>query len=210
MEHPDPFIISTFFNVSKNGRFTTPELNLHNGGKIRTWFPLSIYETHTVDWKKIPDYQEKIFKPNINVFTSPFFNSLRINILDHSKEFLKQLGYDDNFCNSSYIKNMTCEITHKGHTENRHTHSESLLTGEYYLKSHPNDKLRFYPYQDIKPLVHSVNELSYEYATYECRLGTLLFFLGNTIHQSLTQQEEEKITIKFNVASDSILDKFIE
>ncbi len=186
MEHPDPFIISTFFNVSKNGRFTTPELNLHNGGKIRTWFPLSIYETHTVDWKKIPDYQEKIFKPNINVFTSPFFDSLRINILDHSKEFLKQLGYDDNFCNSSYIKNMTCEITHKGHTENRHTHSESLLTGEYYLKSH------------------------YEYATYECRLGTLLFFLGNTIHQSLPQQEEEKITIKFNVASDSILDKFIE
>ena len=65
MEHPDPFIISTFFNVSKNGRFTTPELNLHNGGKIRTWFPLSIYETHTVDWKKIPNYQEKIFKPTL-------------------------------------------------------------------------------------------------------------------------------------------------
>jgi|TARA_R110000824_G_scaffold375769_1_gene566732 hypothetical protein len=210
MEHPDPVVISTFFNVSKTGRFTTPELNLHNGGKIRTWFPLSIYECGTVDWKKIPDYQKELIKPNINIFTSSLFDSLRVNILNHSKEFLKQLGYNNNFCESSYIKNMTYKITHKGHTEKCHTHSGSLLTGEYYLKSHPKDKLRFYPHENMKPLAHSVNELSYEYATYECRIGTMLFFKGTTIHQNLPQQEEEKITIKFDVVSDSILNKINE
>lgn len=202
----------SFYMISKK--------QLKSGAEIHTWFPKNIYinnidEQYTVeDLKEIENILKSLDSEDINSFEFNVSKSKTINdsiikkekklkelfekILFSVKEFCIELGYDEEFCKKLSIQYSWFNISKKGDYVQKHIHSNSFLSGTFYVKSGKDDCIRFYD-EDMLPSPSNVNNYSYTNTTYNCEPGIVLIFKSNLPHSTNKQTSKEKISISFNV-----------
>jgi len=185
--------------------------------KIELWFPTPIYYVDNVfgnkynEIKKIFDSHKYDTKRNeyFNVETSkkdlgnsesqlhqiekfkPVFDVLNT----HVSHFAKKLGYTNNLnIDTSWVNKSV-----KGDYLYPHVHEFSIISGAYYVKATPDDKLYFKKnIMDMKRPALKQNNINQRVIEYPCESDKLILFLSDTLHMTLPQKAEEKMTLSFN------------
>lgn len=127
------------------------------------------------------------------------FHLLSETILNRAKIYAKALGYTHR-CNNLKIDNMWFNISTENDYLFPHTHSDSVISGAFYVKAPNTAKIKIF--SDCKKMItppeDTSNPLSFEYASYDCIPGRLLLFKSDTLHGTEKQPVGEKIVISFN------------
>lgn len=188
--------------------------------QIHTWFPQSVYQIDDLLKDGLADLEAAVrdqaeksgmiindqlavpstHRTNNQLHTLAAFQDIAWTVMDHAAVFLRELGYIDEFIDNCRIANMWANISGPGHYIFPHVHSNSVLSGAYYVKKSPGAKLRFYSNLTsmvAKPQIY--NMLNYEYCDYDCEPGRLLLFRSDFLHGTQAQTEGEKIVISFNI-----------
>jgi uncharacterized protein (TIGR02466 family) len=185
--------------------------------KIDTWFPKSVYIKDNIYLEKL-NYFEKTIKEKFNKYGHkryPLQNvdsiyetynnlhkdiefDLLVNkILESSKEFLNCLGYKNK---ELKITEMWSNISYEKDHLFPHNHSNSILSGAFYVKGNTENKIKFFDNSfDMMPKPQTFNNLNYKYCEYECLPGRLLIFRSDFLHGTEAQTTNEKIVISFNL-----------
>jgi len=187
--------------------------------KIDKWFPTAIYCENDVCLNDISTYETTIKNilmqygygkggmQNVSSTHQTYdtlhklkeFTNLKTHILNRASEFAYELGYTDQSDNIQ-IKNMWANVSQKGDYLFPHTHSDSVISGAYYVKGHKDLKIKFLtPQNRMIKSPDKFSELSYEFCDYECYTGRLLLFKSNTNHATEKQLVDEKIVVSFNL-----------
>ena len=147
------------------------------------------------------DSKDKIYIGHdvMDIHLHPSFKSLSAQILIHTHEFASYLGYNDECCQGLQMTHMWFNISHKHTSLLKHLHPGSIVSGVYYVKSSPKNKILFYGKDSMVLPPKTPNRLSYESVTYECLQSRLLLFKSNLEHSAPRQEEKEKISISFNI-----------
>jgi len=188
--------------------------------KIHTWFPKSLYIVEDLHLSDLDIYENKIkeifnysstksngmlsvsssHKTNDQLHLDPTFEKLVNSIYEHSYKFLNLLGYSDSFIDSVDIKNMWANISVSGDFIFPHIHSDSILSGAFYIKKYEGSKIKFFnDITSMYPKPEKFNELNYEYCDYDCNPGRLILFKSDFLHGTEKQPTGEKIVISFNI-----------
>ena len=192
------------------------QLDIHT--RIDTWFPKSVYSVTNFHIDKLNLYENKILsiqnKSNFikheefdiissynknQILNHNIFLDLKNDIIEHSKNYLNQLGLSEEKTNNVKIINSWFNISNKNDSVNKHIHSESFLSGAYYIKSDENDLIYFHKEDDMLLHQDNLNELSFNKVAYECREGVLLLFKSNLNHSTNKHKGNGKIVISFNI-----------
>ena len=185
-------------------------------GIVQPWFPKLVYfkdEVHTEQldlWAdmirtelasiNVPYTSELLVKSNhgqSNMLKTEEFAPLWDTIIDHSKWFLGYMGYLNV---KLQMTDAWANISYKDDYLFPHRHSGSLLSGAFYLKSSPTDRIMFLDSDPTLMRPSHPTELTWDKVTYDCYPGRLMLFKSDTLH-GVTRQEsnEEKIVISFNI-----------
>lgn len=131
------------------------------------------------------------------------FDSLREYINHYSLIMLDAQGYNIND-NTKLNIDMWCNVCEKESFLFPHTHSGSMLSGVFYVKTSQEDSIIFYNTQKLISNICKANiptRISCSQITYKCILGTLLIWNSDLLHGNPRREsEEEKIAISFNVS----------
>lgn len=138
---------------------------------------------------------------NPSLHENPDFQPLVEKIYANAASFLHALGCSNDFIKRMHILNMWSNISHKGDFVGPHIHSNSILSGVYYVKKFSGSKIKFYKniYENIK-LDGVPNDLSYTSCDYDCDPGRLLIWKSDVLHGTDQQSSGEKIAVSFNIA----------
>lgn len=188
---------------------------------IETWFPTGVFVEDDLLTESLSTFEDKIktvrkeqgvirgsiqsvestHKTFDQLHTLEEFSNLSEMILNRAKLFAKELGYTNRF-DMLHIDNMWSNISYEGDYLFPHTHSDSVISGAFYVKSPSNSKIKFFSNhsQMITPPDQMNSPLSYEYASYDCQPGRLLLFKSDTKHGTEKQPAGEKIVISFNLS----------
>ena len=185
------------------------------GYKINNLFTKPVYQVDFLLNNKL-NYYEKIIKKhcvNLNrndyhyvnssylieeLHTKKEFDNLFDTIITHSKEFLKQLGYDN--LKNIKILNSWFNISKQNDYLQKHIHNGSLLSGVFYIKSDVNDVITFYDTVDVTQVPNRATEISYSRYELNCVPGRLLLFKSSLEHGTPRQKSKEKIAVSFNIS----------
>ena len=190
-------------------------------GKINAWFPRSIYVSDNVlvnELDRLEDICKNILSDNgflknnmlsvdsthktkNDLYTDQRFKNLKDKILEHSTLYLSELGYDEECIKKLQFTGMWCNISKIDDFIFPHVHSNSLLSGVFYIKSSPPNKIRFF--KDLTSMLlkpKEYNIFNYEYCDYDCVPGRLLLFLSDFLHGNERQESDEKIAVSFNLS----------
>lgn len=190
-------------------------------GNIHLWFPKSVYVADNLlldDLLNLENSCKDIIensgtiknnmlsvnsthKTNSDLYNRNEFKILKEEILKHSKNYLLEMGYNNEYLENLKFTNMWCNISKENDFIFPHVHSNSLLSGVFYIKSENANKIRFFkdPANMLaKPQEYNI--FNYEYCDYECFPGRLLLFLSDLLHGNEKQEAEEKIAISFNLS----------
>ena len=190
-----------------------------NSPKIETWFPKLIYLVDKVCLNLLSNIEANIKKDNtktkrtqtLNVDSTHLINRslhtqkqyklLVTEIESHSRIFLTNMGYNDEYVSKCFISSMWYNISNKDDFLFPHTHPGSILAGAFYVKTIEENNIIFY--DDLTTSYEPPSEitnLSMTTCTYPCIPGRLLLFRSNFIHATPKQiGEGEKIVISFNI-----------
>ena len=184
--------------------------------EIDSLFPVPLYKTSlNVDLKSIKKHISKIakqYKLNrneiLNVDTShnvydlvkdDFFKPLLNEFLNHSKIFLKELGYDQAFLNQCFVESSWFNLSFKNDNLAKHTHPGSFVSGAFYVEADPVDHIYIFR-EDAMTLPRSnTTYLSTRYVQYPCKKSQLLIFKSNLNHNTGTKKKGKKTVISFNI-----------
>ena len=129
------------------------------------------------------------------------FDALRQFINYHAVIYLNTLGYETD--NRKLNINLWCNISDEGGFLFPHTHSGSLISGVFYVKSSEDDQIIFYNNHRLIsniPVAKNRNQYSAESVSYKCNKGSLLMWTSDCIHGNPKRHsKEEKIAISFNI-----------
>lgn len=188
--------------------------------KIHTWFPKSLYVVDDLLVDKLSEYENKIkeifsnsgavsngmlavtssHKTNDQLHLDPVFQLLVDAIYEHAYKFLSSLGYSNEFIDTLDIINMWSNISYSGDFIFPHVHSDSMLSGAFYIKKYEGSKIKFFnDVTSMMPKPSIFNELNYEYCDYDCDPGRLILFKSDFLHGTEKQPSGEKIVISFNI-----------
>ena len=184
--------------------------------EIDSLFPVPLYKTSlNVDLKSIKKHISKIakqYKLNrneiLNVDTShnvydlvkdDFFKPLLNEFLNHSKIFLKELGYDQAFLNQCFVESSWFNLSFKNDNLAKHTHPGSFVSGAFYVEADPSDHIYFYREDDMTLPPSNPTYLSTRYVQYPCKKSQLLIFKSNLNHNTGTKKKGKKTVISFNI-----------
>jgi uncharacterized protein (TIGR02466 family) len=188
--------------------------------QIHKWFPKPIYIVDDQLIPLIPTYEAKIkelfknvggntngmlsvdstHKTNDQLHLDPVFESLNNIIYEHAYNFLVNLGYNNEFIDTLDIINMWVNISHKDDFIFPHVHSNSIISGAFYIKKFEGSKIKFFnDVTSMMPKPTTFNELNYEYCDYDCDVGRLILFKSDFLHATERQPDGEKIVISFNL-----------
>ena len=128
------------------------------------------------------------------------FQLLADKIMKKTKEFASSLGYSNKIVDNFYYKNMWANISHEGDFNFPHTHGNSLISGAFYVKCHPGNRIRFFNKLDDMMLAPDIkNEINSDYCEYDCIPNRLILFKSDFLHGNPKQESGEKIVISFNI-----------
>jgi uncharacterized protein (TIGR02466 family) len=191
-------------------------------GKIDKWFFKSVYVADGLltnelaqleaDIKSLHDSYaitrtgmqqvNSLHKTYDQIHTRPELAPLVSVVQLHAKEYLLALGYTMEQISKMVINNMWSNISGEGDFIAPHHHSNSIVSGAFYIKALPDSKLRFYNTPSMMLSPDTFTELSYEYCLYECIPGRLLLFKSDLMHGTDKQGPGEKIVISFNISKE--------
>lgn len=193
---------------------------LQSGAEIHSWFPKNVYINNIDEQYTLEDLKEleNILKSsdcqskrnwefNVDSYSIEDNSKLLKNnkiknvfnkLLEASKEFCREIGYDEAFCEKLEIVNKCFNIGKKGDYVQKHIHTDSLLSGNFFIKCNEKDGIRFYDEDLIEP-PYITNDYSYTNATYNCTPGTFVLFKSSLPHSTNKQTSKEKITLSFNI-----------
>lgn len=190
-------------------------------GVIHKWFPKVVYTNDCVLMGNLLAYENTIrsiissngavrnsmlavdstHKTNDQLHLMSEFETLVHQILLNSTVFLIELGYVGALENLK-ISNMWANISHEHDFIFPHVHSNSLLSGAFYVKKYPDSKISFFnDIASIMPDPQVRNELNYAYCEYDCNPGRLLLWKSDFLHGTKKQHTGEKIVISFNITN---------
>lgn len=188
--------------------------------QIHKWFPKPIYVVDDVLIDYLSAYEGRIqelfkttgastngmlsvdstHKTNDQLHLDPVFQTLINAIYEHAYNFLVSLGYSNEFIDTIDITNMWANISHKDDFIFPHVHSDSLISGAFYIKKYTGSKIKFFnDVTSMMPKPSTFNELNYEYCDYDCNPGRMLLFKSDFLHATERQTDGEKIVISFNL-----------
>ena len=139
-------------------------------------------------------------RTNPDLHQQPVFQSLTAEINRGAATFLISLGCNNDYIQKLGITNMWANISYPGDFVGPHIHSNSVLSGVYYVKKFPGSKIRFY--KNIYSMIHIEavrNDLSYATCDYDCDPGRLLLWQSDVLHGTDQQTGDEKIAVSFNI-----------
>jgi uncharacterized protein (TIGR02466 family) len=190
--------------------------------RIDTWFPKSVYVVDGVlvdqlaklesDIKSLHDGHEitrtgmqqvnSLHKTFDEIHTRPELAPVVEQIQFHAAEYLTKIGYSMKQISKMVINNMWSNISHENDFVAPHHHSNSIISGAFYIKALPDSKLRFYNNPSMALSPDNFTELSYEYCLYDCIPGRLLLFKSDFMHGTDKQGPGEKIVVSFNISKE--------
>jgi uncharacterized protein (TIGR02466 family) len=188
--------------------------------QIHKWFPKSIYVIDDQLLNYLLAFEGRIqelfkntgassngmlsvdstHKTDDQLHLDPVFESLNNIIYEHAYNFLVTLGYSNEFIDTLDITNMWANISHKDDFIFPHVHSDSVLSGAFYIKKYEGSKIKFFnDVTSMMPKPNTFNELNYEYCDYDCNPGRMILFKSDFLHGTERQTDGEKIVISFNL-----------
>lgn len=189
-------------------------INKNNEFEIHGLFPKPILKVDNLFTDKLNNYEKTIKSYNqklirndynnvdtshnlINIHIEKEFTDLFDTILNYSKVFLKEIGYDN--LNNIKINNSWFNISKKNDYLQKHIHKGSLISGAFYIKSGKNDTIDFFDNNDMTMDPERCTELSTTAFSFNCIPGRLLLFKSSLEHGTPKQTSKEKIVISFNI-----------
>ena len=184
-------------------------------GKIELWFPTPIYYVDNVFGDNFEKTQQLFLNHNYNTTRNDYLNvetSFSPNRLKsihkvekfkyvfdeiekHVYNFAKNLGYVHDLELSTSWVNQSVENDYLY----PHIHSGSLISGAYYIKGNEKDKITFTKnIMDMKLPPEKENSFNQRSIDYPCISDRLILFLSDTLHMTLKQKANEKMTLSFN------------
>lgn len=129
------------------------------------------------------------------------FEPLVKEIQNYAYIFLEKLGYSEQSISTMRMKQLWANSSTQGNYLFPHIHSNSVISGAYYVKASSTDCIQFYDNVTDTTLVPdnptSINQRSVDYA---CRPGRLLMFKSNMLHGTTVKKDiSEKIVMSFNI-----------
>ena len=190
-------------------------------GNMHLWFPKSVYVADNLLIDKLSDLEQSCrnivnsigtlknnmlsvnstHKTKSDLYNYSEFQDLKDQILKHAKDYLLEIGYNVEYLENLKFTNMWCNISKENDFIFPHVHSNSLLSGVFYVKSNTSNKIRFF--KDPSSMLakpQQYNIFNYEYCDYECVPGRVLLFLSDFLHGNERQEASEKIAISFNLS----------
>ena len=190
-------------------------------GNIHLWFPRSVYVADKLLLDELSTLENSCkniiegvgtlknnmlsvnstHKTNSNLYNHSEFKILKDEILKHSKNYLLEIGYSAEYLENLKFTNMWCNVSKEHDFIFPHVHSNSLLSGVFYIKSSVPNKIKFFKDPSnmlAKPQEYNI--FNYEYCDYDCLPGRLLLFLSDFLHGNERQESNEKIAVSFNLS----------
>jgi uncharacterized protein (TIGR02466 family) len=136
------------------------------------------------------------------------FKHLADKIMLHCKAYGSLLGYSDSQLKNLKMTNMWFNQSDQGDFNFPHTHSNSLFSGAYYLKTVEENKISFHDFSNMNLIPENpTNYLNIE-SWLQCSTNHLLIFQSDLVHSNPRQiNTGEKITISFNVIYENLIEE---
>ena len=136
-----------------------------------------------------------------DLFNIVQFEPLIKEIQNNAYIFLEKLGYSENSINAMRLKQLWANSSRQYDYLFPHIHSNSIISGAFYVKSSNTDYIQFYNDVTDTTLVPetatSINQRSFDY---QCAPGRLLMFKSNMLHGTTVKKDMgEKLVMSFNI-----------
>ena len=182
--------------------------------KIELWFPTPIYYSDNVLGNEFKNKQETFLNHHydtvrndyMNVDTSHSLLDLNVHHLEkfqsvfdvidqHVNIFAQKLGYRHKLkCETSWVNK-----SYKNDYLYPHVHSYALISGAYYIQSLKEDHIHFMKdVKDMKLLPVVNNDLNHRSISYPCVTDRIILFSSDTLHHTMKQKSDFKMTLSFN------------
>jgi uncharacterized protein (TIGR02466 family) len=197
--------------------------------EIISIFPIPIYrsklsrELNKKELTFINDTKLKVYKNLSNttsndtyILNNKLFKNLKEELYLKIKDYFnKIISPADNI--TPYITQSWLNYTEKNQYHQKHTHTNSLVSGVFYINSEEKfDKIKFFNenYKIIKPEVKTWNIWNAEECCFSVKTGDILLFPSSLMHAVENKQgNNTRISLAFNVFIKGIVgrkDKLIE
>jgi uncharacterized protein (TIGR02466 family) len=129
------------------------------------------------------------------------FQPLVKEIQNFAYIFLEKLGYSEQCISTIRLKQMWANSSKAGDYLFPHIHSNSVLSGAYYVKSSSTDCIQFYnDVTDTTLVPENPTEINCRSTDYSCLPGRLILFKSNLLHGTTIKKDmNEKIVMSFNI-----------
>ena len=136
-----------------------------------------------------------------NLYDVQQFQPLVKEIQNFSYIFLEQLGFSSDEISKMTLKNMWGNISTEGNYLFPHIHSNSIISGAFYVKASNTDYIQFYnDITDTSYLPATSTAYTKRINEQQCVSGRLLLFRSNLLHGTTVKKDtSEKIVVSFNV-----------
>lgn len=131
--------------------------------------------------------------------TMPEFQSLVEEIYNHVYDYLKNMGYSDDFISRVKIAEMWANRSFANENLQTHVHPNCLLSGAYYVESSTESKLVFSDLSNMMPEPETFTETSMNVRWYEAKPGRMIIFKSDMPHGTNQQTFDNRIVISFNL-----------
>jgi len=127
------------------------------------------------------------------------FQPLVDSIFTVLKEFIIDMGYDEEFLNCLYISNMWANKSCQGDLLEDHIHESSLFSGSYYIESSKDSRIIFKDFTNMLPVPLNFTPSSLRCRWYETVPGRLVIFRSDMPHSTNKQSSTDRTVISFNI-----------
>ena len=183
--------------------------------KIHNLFPTPVYTTgldyiipqDELNFIKSQDFQQNKYNHrsiDSYLLEREELSTLRNEIDKHVQFYFKEV-YQPNNQVSLHITQSWCNKTFPGEMHHKHAHTNSLVSGVYYISANPNtdsiwfDKGIFNPLE-IEPVTYNIHNASTWY--YPVSTGMLVLFPSSLLHYvdivQEDQERESRMSLSFN------------
>ena len=178
-------------------------------------FPRVVYEESDLLLHELENYKD-FFLKTTTFDSSPFLNvpsthktfdqfhtcnelqELVKVICQNVCNFTTQLGYSYDDIADLRLHNMWVNVSEQGSYIFPHIHSQSFISGVFYIECDSDDELIFFnnPNDILDRRPSNKNDATH---SFKCTPGKLLLFKSNLLHGTSAQKSQRKIAVSFNL-----------
>ena len=136
-----------------------------------------------------------------DLFNIVQFQPLVKEIQNFSYIFLENLGYSAQSIDAMRLKQMWANSSNQNDYLFPHIHSNSVVSGAFYVKSSDTDCIQFYnDITDTTLVPENSTAVNQRSVDYPCKPGRLILFKSNLLHGTTVKKDmTEKIVMSFNI-----------